>query len=121
MAQADFPGALPLCLAHRRRGRAAERAPQPGTERAEVERVVAKCRKTALVEVRVLLLASVTHSQDELRIPEALQQVRARPHAVARCPVERRLRAAAIGAVLVEADRRLHEAGSRQAHALAIG
>ena len=46
-----------------------ERYPQPGAERAEVDRVVAKCRKTALVEVRVLLLASVTHSQDELRIP----------------------------------------------------
>src|SRR6266480_7607665 len=98
-----------------------ERKPQSRGKRGEIELVGARSRGAALVEVRALVLAAVIDAHRKLRLAEALHQRHARARAVAAGEIERRLRAAPVGSVLIEADRGLDEAPAGEPHVLPVG
>ena len=78
-------------------------------------------RAELLHEKRVGLLAPPIEAEQQLGLAEHVRERRARALAVAARVVERRLRAARIGRVLVQADGGLHDTRARQAEALVVG
>src|SRR6266446_2170531 len=98
-----------------------ETKPEARRERREIEPVGAKAREAAEVEERALVLVAVIDPHRKLRLAEALHQRHARARAVAAREVERRLRAAPVGGVLIEADRRLDAARAGEPHVLPVG
>src|SRR5712664_758152 len=98
-----------------------ERKPQSRGKRGEIELVGAKARRAAEVEERALILVAVIDAHRKLRRAEALHQRYARARAVAAREIERRLRAAPVGSVFIEADRGLDAARAGEPHVLPVG